>query len=84
MITEDSFDLDTDAKDFTNAIGKCLPEEVEDVVGSSASQLEEVDPPLITLYRCVAKHVVIGGKKFSKNLTPLDADGNPVGMWGVS
>jgi len=23
-----------------------------------------------------------GGKKFSKNLTPLDADGNPVGMWG--
>ena len=25
-----------------------------------------------------------GGKHFSKNLTPLDADGNPVGMWGVS
>ena len=24
-----------------------------------------------------------GGKKFSKNLTPLDADGNPVGMWAV-
>ncbi|KAL8955767.1 MAG: hypothetical protein Q9183_006531, partial [Haloplaca sp. 2 TL-2023] len=22
-----------------------------------------------------------GGKKFSKNLTPLDADGNPVSMW---
>ena len=26
----------------------------------------------------------LGGKKFSKNLTPLDADGNPVSMWGVS
>ena len=24
-----------------------------------------------------------GGKKFSKNLTPLDADGNPMSMWGV-
>lgn len=24
-----------------------------------------------------------GGKKFSKNLTPLDADGNPTSMWGV-
>lgn len=24
-----------------------------------------------------------GGKKFSKNLTPLDADGNPISMWGV-
>ena len=25
-----------------------------------------------------------GGKKFSKNLTPLDADGNPTSMWGVN
>lgn len=25
-----------------------------------------------------------GGKHFSKNLTPLDANGNPLGMWGVS
>ena len=25
----------------------------------------------------------LGGKKFSRNLTPLDKDGNPVGMWGV-
>ena len=54
------------------------------MVGSSASQLEEVDLTFITHYRYVAKHMVIGGKKFSKNLTPLDADGNPVGMWGVS
>ena len=26
----------------------------------------------------------IGGKKFSKNLTPLDAGGNPTSMWEVS
>lgn len=25
-----------------------------------------------------------GGKKFSRNLAPLDADGNAMGMWGVS
>ena len=25
-----------------------------------------------------------GGKHFSKDLQPLDADGNPEGMWGVS
>lgn len=38
-------------------------------------------PKLPTL---IFTHFHLGGKKFSKNLTPLDADGNPTGMWVVS
>lgn len=36
------------------------------------------------LHPVIFTHFYLGGKKFSKNLTPLDADGNPTGMWVVS
>lgn len=36
-----------------------------------------------SISQIVCANTIPGGKKFSKNLTPLDADGNPISMWGV-
>ena len=54
--------------------------------GSSASLLEEVSFALCSsdYFRALPTNDYLGGKHFSKNLTPLDANGNPLGMWGVS
>lgn len=54
--------------------------------GSSASLLEEVSFVFhfSNYFRALSTDYYPGGKHFSKNLTPLDANGNPLGMWGVS
>ena len=56
------------------------------MVESSASLLEGVSNKVLSYTQEGDANLPLlpGGKHFSKNLTPLDADGNPVGMWGVS
>lgn len=52
-------------------------------MGNSASQPAEVRIMTSSVVHSLLTQTV-GGKKFSKNLTPLDAEGNAVSMWGVS
>ena len=58
--------------------------EAEVVEESLANQLEEVSLKIHRILPNINSPNQLGGKKFSKNLTPLDADGNAVSMWGVS
>ena len=57
--------------------------EAEDELGSSASPPEAVCENFHEYFDSLTDEYA-GGKKFSKDLTPLDADGNPISMWGVS